>query len=1396
MARALKFQRLKRLLVAAATPGDKNSARTRKRNLALLANFGSKIRCRFCAKTLKNTSEYVEHVRCYHLNLPPIAMNKSNCDTSGTIQSEQIAKMNENQANISSSNEHCKNLVENLTDLTENIAQNFLQKSLASVQIEDSDLGFLLRDLYPDNFVKTMNPRKKYVCAVCKSVCDLFGLFSHMKTVHKGLLCQYCLKLFKKVADLENHLKKTHHVYQRYYHNKKLFEEYSGTSYTFSCTKCSSFVAFKNLEAHKCAVDQDKLFECPFCERAFGRQVQLDLHLSNGWCKEMTWMLKMEYQTDSYQSSMLLRSQRLAVLTGRKNNEPLDAATLTEFETESRIQEPDLCRPSTAISLTNLNKNNVLGANTVISSVPNKNSINFNPWDRNFLQKFSNSSHDCLKTTNDKSRKLENIIINDIPNTGSIFCGSKTRGFNSFVSKEETELGERYNIAQKYQNAAASQSSEKCVALDELTTRMQIFKAKNNFFIHDSRDLLIRQSSISAAKAAKAVAASTPNFAVKVRQKSTDFENDILNSSNVNGLKHSNLNIIQNTEMVSTENKENSNLNITDPSSTLEPHINMNKERLGVSMKIDLSHKRESKAERMLRVGAEIELGFINLRTTLDYFAEHSSQEPNIGTSTESNDGNKSMGQIACLMCQQARIITVDAIFIYTHLSTHDPEETVKVLKENPQDAILRIKKYFRDSRLKEMTFQYECLQDERLSQGDESEGQDHDQQNKYKRFLNDSGTYSCCGCSNASSNTYNKLLEHLDTNHNSKVLTCQLCQNIFLNYGSFISHVCYGPPTNAPDQHARAKFSCKVCDRQDLQTFLEFQYHIRKKHNVCEICFWEGSSQKDLYQHCNQHSNELMCMKCFRAYDDQMQFRKHLYFNHQTEHKICAQCHMKTWPHVYHFCLSSSVHHNTCEVCDKHFDNFQKYRVHFRTHTGATPYICTSQGCGKSYISKQLLYKHNIRRHPELKNDSEKYLLEKREKREMAKFGATQVESVKVIEAIVNSILGEAVTEQVHSEKNNPDVSTSQLPLHEITAAEILANLSEATLNESFTSKLPTGENQQEKVTPEEYDPVAAAVSSIMDIDSMFSVKKSPVKNHVNASPIREPHLISNSGDQRLVRLGNTPATSSPGLIKLTSKAGDSSDLKLRKQANQILPPTLISFQRSTSNIDDGSVSKNIDNLSRIVTVDNESTDNIQIRSSNLTTSMPSTSPVVTELNVLEHADESLKETTDTSIKSAVGLIDKISPTTADQQGDHPKTLSETATASNVVSVFGSIWNQDLQSISKEEQLSTEIENSISETMDISETTTTTLKLDEESTAKTIDTLDSKTINKKLVTGQGWDVDLSESSDDSDIEGIGPKKVINDFFLSFLFSILLILVESYNVSTCLIVLIFFRQEQ
>lgn len=86
--------------------------------------------------------------------------------------------------------------------------------------------------------------------------------------------------------------------------------------------------------------------------------------------------------------------------------------------------------------------------------------------------------------------------------------------------------------------------------------------------------------------------------------------------------------------------------------------------------------------------------------------------------------------------------------------------------------------------------------------------------------------------------------------------------------------------------------------------------------------------SQEELHGHCLTHSQELMCMKCFLTFDDQNQFRKHLYYEHEAEHHPCSACRRKSWQHVYHFCIKQET--NVCEICDRNFETLQQYRYDF----------------------------------------------------------------------------------------------------------------------------------------------------------------------------------------------------------------------------------------------------------------------------------------------------------------------------------------------------------------------------------------------------------------------------------------------------------------------------------
>jgi hypothetical protein len=85
--------------------------------------------------------------------------------------------------------------------------------------------------------------------------------------------------------------------------------------------------------------------------------------------------------------------------------------------------------------------------------------------------------------------------------------------------------------------------------------------------------------------------------------------------------------------------------------------------------------KKESKSERMARQIVEIEACLDKLRLLVDHHA---------------NESN-------CLFCQQARVVTVDAVFLLSHLIVvHDRDVVEERLGENAEAAILRIRTHLR----------------------------------------------------------------------------------------------------------------------------------------------------------------------------------------------------------------------------------------------------------------------------------------------------------------------------------------------------------------------------------------------------------------------------------------------------------------------------------------------------------------------------------------------------------------------------------------------------------------------------------------------------------------------------------------------------------------------------
>ena len=378
-----------------------------------------------------------------------------------------------------------------------------------------------------------------------------------------------------------------------------------------------------------------------------------------------------------------------------------------------------------------------------------------------------------------------------------------------------------------------------------------------------------------------------------------------------------------------------------------------------------LESRLESKQERVARLEQEIQSGLLDLRAVIDR-------------------------QTSCLFCQQCKTVWVEATFLLSHLVV------VHQGGEDTTAAIHRIKRLQRDTRGREVMFRYTDTEE---------------------TFSFD--FYRCSYCSTTDCKTYTELFAHTAAVHSTKVLTCNICQNIFLNYGSLISHVCCGPPTSTA---AKARFACKVCHKMDLSSFIDFQTHIRSAHHTCEICFQPLGDQMKLYDHCATHEQDSFCLSCFVSFEKADSFKKHLVLKHGSDAKECGHCYAPTWPHVYHFCRTDLP--IVCQACHETLPNSSAYRVHQRRHTGVQPHACST--CGKRFISKSLLWKHLVRRHPEENQEAAKSLAAKKLRKDCERLGATNVTSVEVVQELLTAWL-DTVVEGLKEPAPPPDPVTPE---------------------------------------------------------------------------------------------------------------------------------------------------------------------------------------------------------------------------------------------------------------------------------------------------------------------------------------------------------------------------------
>ncbi|KAL1501907.1 hypothetical protein ABEB36_007140 [Hypothenemus hampei] len=230
------------------------------------------------------------------------------------------------------------------------------------------------------------------------------------------------------------------------------------------------------------------------------------------------------------------------------------------------------------------------------------------------------------------------------------------------------------------------------------------------------------------------------------------------------------------------------------------------------------------------------------------------------------------------------------------------------------------------------------------------------------------SHVFECFQC-HYSTAVHKELYLHNRKYHSKNLLLCIMCKSNFYNYSELICHLCPGLYILDWD----VKFRCCMCVSDDLPSAFRLMVHLRKRHNVCDVCLEMCHSQYKLSNHVWKHKLHHFCYRCGIAYRNKPDITRHLFWKHGTESVLCKKCLQKKWPHVYHFCVPPSAF--VCEECNLAFSKAVSLKVHKRIHSEDKKHSCTWEDCTETFISKKLMLKH-LKRHtdpPELEVNEQK---------------------------------------------------------------------------------------------------------------------------------------------------------------------------------------------------------------------------------------------------------------------------------------------------------------------------------------------------------------------------------------------------------------------------------------
>jgi len=158
------------------------------------------------------------------------------------------------------------------------------------------------------------------------------------------------------------------------------------------------------------------------------------------------------------------------------------------------------------------------------------------------------------------------------------------------------------------------------------------------------------------------------------------------------------------------------------------------------------------------------------------------------------------------------------------------------------------------------------------------------------------------------------------------------------------------------------------VCDRRSVQNERLSDHRNRQTGEngyVCDQCKKRFSSNSNLVQHMNIHTDKYNCTECGKSCASVTHLAVHRRSHSGEKPFECSVCH-KRFRRSINLVIHSRIHSGEkpykCRVCDKAFSHSGDLTTHVRVHTGEKPHKCSV--CEKSFGKASDLRRHERRVH------------------------------------------------------------------------------------------------------------------------------------------------------------------------------------------------------------------------------------------------------------------------------------------------------------------------------------------------------------------------------------------------------------------------------------------------